>query len=103
VLLILWALSWDLVLIEGWANTVPAFIAEIRRRNPFAVVVYMCFDVSPSVARILRLDVDGFITNSVELSQWVLPRFAPTRFMNLAVDTERIHRVAAVEKYQYGL
>jgi hypothetical protein len=89
---------WDLVIIEGWYGRVAHFIATIRRRNPFAVVVFVCLDTFPSPLRYLKADVDAFVTNSATM-QRVLSTIAPTRFMHLAVDPVAFQRVEESPAY----
>jgi hypothetical protein len=88
-----------LVVIEGWYGRVPSFIASIRRRNPFAVVVYICLDTYPSPLRFLRVDADAFITNSRQMQQ-VLATIAPTQFMHLAVNPREMYLKPARPEYR---
>lgn len=88
------------MLVEGWTGPVPTFINAIRRRNPFAIVLFICLDTFPTPHRAFRLDVDGYLTNSLWMSKEVLPAFAPTRVMQLAVDVNRIHRTAGQSQYR---
>lgn len=90
------------MIVEGWTGTVPSFIAAVRRRNPFAIVFFICLDTYPSPERMLRLDVDGYLTNSALLQREVLSLVAPTRVMQLAVDTARIRRTAGQERYRWA-
>ena len=90
---------WDLVIVEGWYGRVPHFIASIRLRNPFVVVVYVCLDTWPSPLRFLRVDADAFVTNS-RVMQGVLSSLAPTQFMHLAVDPAEMRRTAGKPEYR---
>lgn len=90
---------WDVVVIEGWYGRVPSFIASIRRRNPFVVVVYVCLDTYPSPLRFLRVDADAFVTNSRQMQQ-VLSTIAPTQFMHLAVNPREMYWKPARPEYR---
>jgi hypothetical protein len=87
------------VIVEGWYGRVPHFVAAIRRRNPFAVVVYVCLDTFPSPLRLLRVDADAFVTNSRAM-QGVLSTLAPTHFMHLAVNPQEMTRTAGRSEYR---
>eukprot|EP00752_Nemacystus_decipiens_P008217 g7347.t1 len=80
--------KWDLVVIEGFMGTVPAFIHEVRAANEKAVVMFFCLDTYPSMSALLSLDVDAFLTNS----QVLLPslrQIAPaSSLLHLAADPE---------------
>ena len=87
-------------MIEGWTLRVPAFISAIRKRNPLAIVLFVCLDSYPTPHRALRLDVDGYLTNSAFMQQHVLSKLAPTRLMQLAVDPVAIGRTAGKAEYR---
>ncbi|CAM9894381.1 unnamed protein product, partial [Scytosiphon promiscuus] len=56
--------KWNLVVIEGFTGSVPAFIHEVRAGNANAVVLFYCLDTYPSLSVVGNLDVDAFLTNS---------------------------------------
>lgn len=66
---------------EGFSGTVPRFIHEVRRRNPEVKVFHFCLDTYPSMDVILRLDVDGFLTNSWKL----LPELVSLEIFNAMI------------------
>ena len=86
--------KWDLVLIEGWTQSVPSFIHDVRRGNPRAVVLQIVVDTR-WMERVESLDVDGYVTNGRAMRER-LARLAPVRLMQLAVDATSIRRVARV-------
>lgn len=90
-----------MVVIEGFVETVPHFVASVRARNPSVVVLYLCLDSFPSAHRALRVDVDAYITNSAHLHSHVLSLYAPTVFLPLAVD-DRFARLPAAARYRYA-
>ncbi|CAN0303924.1 unnamed protein product, partial [Hapterophycus canaliculatus] len=56
--------KWNLVVIEGFTGSVPAFIHEVRAGNAEVVVLFYCLDTYPSLPVVGNLDVDAFLTNS---------------------------------------
>ena len=94
------ACPWDLIVIEGWTETVPSFIHETRRLNPDAVVFFFCLDPAfPGLETLKRLDVDGYLSNSDAAVQ-ELGKVAPAVPLFLAVDTETF-RPDFSEKYAW--
>jgi hypothetical protein len=88
----LYAHHWDLALIEGWTGPVPFFIHALRRSNPLVVILYVCLDTYPNLKVIGRLDVDGYLTNSQQLSN-ALARLAPTSIMHLGADLDTMYPI----------
>ena len=88
-----WGGHWDIVIIEGYAATVPPFIRHLRwsgldmdgpPRQTF--VAHWVLDTYPSLdSHIKRLDVDAFITNS-RLLLPELQALAPSAYFPLATD-----------------
>jgi hypothetical protein len=103
--------GWDLVVIEGWFDHIKAFIHEIRtmRLPDFyqhsgkqPIVLYYYLDSTISEERrdaILKLDLDGFLTNSRHM-ETSLAKIAPTTFLPLAVDRS-MRRQPASAKYAH--
>ncbi|CAN0061897.1 unnamed protein product, partial [Pylaiella littoralis] len=56
--------TWDLVIVEGYTGSVPAFIHEVRAGNDEVVVLFYLLDTYPSLSVVGNLDVDAFLTNS---------------------------------------
>lgn len=81
------ARAFDIVLVEGHVPSVPAFIAAARAMNPAVVVLYVVLDTYPTPLAVMRIDADGFLTNSGTLEASLEP-LAPTQFMLLAADPE---------------
>eukprot|EP00903_Cladosiphon_okamuranus_P017925 g16495.t2 len=78
--------KWDLVVIEGYTATVPAFIHEVRAANENVVVLFFCLDTYPSLSVVGTLDVDAFLTNSRVLLP-SLQQIAPaSALLHLAAD-----------------
>ena len=77
--------TWDVLIIEGWTGPVPKVIHEVRARCPRVRVLYWCLDTYPSLATVMQLDVDGYMTNSRVLVT-TLGNIAPTLFLPLAAD-----------------
>lgn len=81
---------WDLLIIEGWFETMFAVIHEVRRQSPGVKVLYWCLDPDfPGLSAILSIDVDGYLTNS-ERTLETLARVAPSQLLNLAFDPEEM-------------
>eukprot|EP00949_MAST-11_sp_MAST-11-sp1_P003945 g3945.t1 len=78
--------EFDVAIVEGYTGSVPAFIERLRSLNPDVIVLHYCLDTYPTLEdHILRLDVDGFLTNSIKLLP-TLQKLAPSFFMMLATD-----------------
>lgn len=81
---------WDVLFIEGWTGSLSSVIRKLRnapnrQHSPPLIVLHWCLDTYPDLNTILKLDVDGFATNSRVL----LPRLeniAPTIYLPLAAD-----------------
>lgn len=80
--------DWDVLIVEGYFLMLKNVIHEARRWNPKLVVIFICLDpVLPGIPQLLRLDVDGVLTNSRAMVS-KLQRTFPTRFMQLAADPD---------------
>ena len=73
----------DLLFIEGYHPSLPAFLARLRNSSASLVVVFWCLSVSSQQVHLL--DVDAFFTNS-QLMMRRLHQMRPTFFMQLAGD-----------------
>ena len=58
----------DLVITEGYTGSISKFIHSVRQTNPDILVLHYLLDTYPSLDAILRLDVDGYLTNSQNAS-----------------------------------
>eukprot|EP00904_Undaria_pinnatifida_P011653 jgi/Undpi1/7618/HiC_scaffold_23.g10091.m1 len=91
---------WDLVLVEGYTGSVPAFIHEVRARNREVVVLFYCLDTYPSLSTVGNLDVDAFLTNSRVLLP-LLQQISPaSRLLHLAADPLVMREVPPHPKYE---
>ena len=91
---------WDLVLVEGYAPSVPEFIYVVRRDNPKAIVLHYFLDTYESLGAV-RLDVDGFLTNSANVAP-MLEEIAPTAVVPLAADPHHAMKPSASVNPQYA-
>jgi hypothetical protein len=80
---------YDVVIIEGYVASVPAFIAAARALNPDVVVMYLVLDTYPTALAAMRIDADGFLTNSRVL--------VCTRARRRAGDVSHHHRVVVAQ------
>eukprot|EP01041_Mallomonas_annulata_P002062 gene2062-4029_t len=79
-------ISWDLILIEGWFPSISEFISLSRSNFPSTIIIFYCLDPTyPGLSLVRELDVDGYLTNS-RIVQDYLDDFAPTKFVMLAAD-----------------
>lgn len=80
--------SWDLILVEGWFPMLHEFLQIARSHSPEAVILFFCLDPAyPGLDKTLRLDVDGFLTNSQSVAA-TLRTVLPTEHVLLAADPE---------------
>lgn len=94
---------WDLLLIEGFTGPVPKVIRLLRHKNPNVIILHYCLDTYPSLEDvILKLDVDGFLTNSHILLPH-LSALAPTEYVALAADPEEHRPKPAAAGSQYDI
>lgn len=90
--------KWDMILIEGWFPMINHFIELSRNHVPETVIIFYCLDPTyPSFKVTASLDVDGFMTNSRHLYKH-LSGFAPTIFLMLAADEEKMKPLENVTK-----
>lgn len=86
--------SWDLILIEGWFPMLHEFLQIARSHSPEAVILFFCLDPAyPGLDKTLRLDVDGFLTNSQSVAA-TLRTVLPTEHVLLAADPEVMRPLA---------
>ncbi|CBJ31667.1 conserved unknown protein [Ectocarpus siliculosus] len=78
--------KWDLVIIEGYTGSVPAFIHEVRAGNDDVVVLFYCLDTYPSLSVVGNLDVDAFLTNSLALLPFLRQIAPASSLVHLAAD-----------------
>jgi hypothetical protein len=82
---------WDILFIEGWTGALSSVIRRLRVNRGIAgtapplIVIHWCLDTYPELDVIMKLDVDGFATNSRVLLP-VLENIAPTLYLPLAAD-----------------
>jgi hypothetical protein len=78
--------TWDLVLIEGWFPSIDLFIRLTRNNFPFAKIVFICLDPTyPGLDTVHSFDVDGILTNSMQLVSYFEGTFS-VEYMQLAAD-----------------
>ena len=92
---------WDLVLVEGWTGPVPAFLRAVRAASPRAKIVHYCLDTYPALARVLTLDVDGFLTNSARLLPRLRALGVPAARVDLAADPAAMRPVPPAAQYAH--
>jgi hypothetical protein len=103
------ARSWDIVLAVDWSSTLSQFIAAVRRRNPFAVVIqYVINPYTPSPVLATRPDVDAYVTTSLSLQKHWLSTFAVTRITQFAAtaakpSSQQKQGVVFVDSGNHGL
>jgi hypothetical protein len=81
--------KWDLVIIEGYVESIGAFIHEARRiAYPNKVIVlFYCLDPDfPGLETVRLLDVDGIMTNSRRVNNHFEALGIPSLMVPLAVD-----------------
>ena len=78
------SLGIDLVLIEGWHPEVPYFVSLIRKVHPKAKIIFWNLSFYGFIG-VLRLDVDGYLSNSKK-NTVILNKIKPTKYVMLAAD-----------------
>ena len=73
-----------LLIIEGWDSTLPEFIRRVRKYHPLVKIFFWNLSFLGS-RDIIRLNVDGYLTNSRKVIA-ILEKVAPTKFVMLAAD-----------------
>ena len=91
----------DLVVIEGWAADIPNFINTVRKKNKDAVIFFWNLSFW-GLEEILKLPVDGFLTNSDQMVK-TLSKKVPIKKVQLAADVDEIFPVKNVEKYSHDV
>lgn len=76
----------DLVIIEGWHPELPYFISLLRKFNPKVVVIFWNLSFY-GFNGVVKLDVDGYFTNSMKNLK-VLNWVKPTKYLMLAADVD---------------
>jgi glycosyltransferase involved in cell wall biosynthesis len=87
----------DLLVIEGWDTTLPKFIQRVRKHYPLVKIFFWNLSFL-GIQDIVRLDVDGYFTNSRKALP-ILERIAPSRFIMLAVDPEKFEPLEPEDTY----
>ena len=95
--------KWDLIIIEGWFPMINHFIHLSRNHAQDAVIIFYCLDPTyPSLDVTTSLDVDGYMTNSRPLREH-LSEYAPTVFLMLAADEEKMKPIESISKEYTGV
>lgn len=76
----------DLMIIEGWHPDLPVFIKDTRKFCPKAVILFWNLSFY-GFNGVVKLDVDGFLTNSRK-NALLLNKIKPTKFVMLAADLD---------------
>ena len=111
----LYAVVWDLLIIEGWTGPVPRVIQSLRTHKAQAIgrgsrsassqrpliVLHWCLDTYPTLATIQSLDVDGYLTNSRSMLTTLGRRGVPALYLPLAADPVTMAPVAARAEYAH--
>lgn len=112
----LYAVAWDLLIIEGWTGPVPRVIQSLRAHKLRAtssgrgvlagagaplVVLHWCLDTYPTLAAVQALDVDGYLTNSRKLLPVLGRGGVPTLYLPLAADVQAMAPVATRPEYAH--
>ncbi|CAM9590104.1 unnamed protein product, partial [Ectocarpus sp. 12 AP-2014] len=95
--------KWDLVIIEGYTGSVPAFIHEVRAGNDNVVVLFYCLDTHPSLAAVGNLDVDAFLTNSLALLPFLRQIAPASSLVHLAADPSVMQAVPFRQDYGHNV
>ena len=93
--------KWDLAIVEGYAPSVPEFIHVVRKFNPKAIVLHYFLDTFEGQGA-LKLDVDGYLTNSEQMRDFLHER-APAALIDLAADPETMKPTAMNPKYAHNI
>ena len=91
----------NLVIIEGWHATVVEFIVRVRATNPNAIVLFWNLSFY-GFNEVVKLDVDGFLSNSKKVAS-LLNKIKPTNYTMLAADSEVFKPIAPVERYRHDV
>ncbi|CAN0004889.1 unnamed protein product [Ectocarpus sp. 4 AP-2014] len=95
--------KWDLVIIEGYTGSVPAFIHEVRAGNDDVVVLFYCLDTYPSLSMVGNLDVDAFLTNSLALLPFLRQIAPASSLVHLAADPSVMQAVPIRPEYDQNV
>ncbi|CAM9671021.1 unnamed protein product [Ectocarpus fasciculatus] len=95
--------TWDLVIIEGYTGSVPAFIHEVRAGNDDVVVLFFCLDTYPSLSVVGNLDVDAFLTNSLALLPYLRQIAPASSLLHLAADPSVMQPVPFLPEYGHNV
>jgi hypothetical protein len=91
----------DLLVIEGWNPALPNFIRRIRNNHSRIKILFWNLSFF-GIREIVKLDVDGYLTNSKKLVQ-VLESIAPTRFVMLAANPKDFRPLEPEQKYLHNV
>lgn len=91
----------DLLIIEGWHRTLPQFIQRVRRHNPRTKIYFWNLSFF-GIRDVVKLDLDGFFTNSRKMVP-ILNKIAPTKFIMLAADPEEFKPSNPENKYSHNV
>jgi hypothetical protein len=90
---------WDVVIIEGWFPMIHDFIQLIRSHSSNPIVLFFCLDPSfPGMNETITYDVDGFLTNSHSIYNYLVDLQLPTQFLMLAADPIHMQPNVSVSK-----
>ena len=91
----------DLLIIEGWHRTLPQFIQIVRKHHPRVRIFFWNLSFL-GIRDVVKLDIDGFFTNSRKMVP-NLERIAPTKFIMLAADPEEFKPGNPETKYSHNV
>jgi len=76
----------DLVIIEGWHPSLVLFIKKLRKANKSVIIFFWNLSFF-GFNEVIKLDVDGFLSNSKKIAT-LLKKIKPTEFIMLAADSD---------------
>ncbi len=76
----------DLVIIEGWHPSLPEFISVVRKFNAKVKILFWNLSFY-GFNGVVKLDVDGFLSNSRKNTH-LLNRIKPAKYLMLAADVD---------------
>lgn len=91
----------DLLTIEGWDATLPQFIQRVRKNHPRVIILFWNLSFL-GIRGIVRLEVDGYLTNSRKVVE-ILEGIAPTRFVMLASNPGEFKPVEPEDRYSHNV
>ena len=85
----IWRRKFDLFIVEGWFPGIGPWLHELRRQSNNVLIFFYALDPGfPGTATLVKLDVDGFLMNSVRMRARLAAAGFPSRYVPLAVDPE---------------